>query len=1751
VDVFQIQQRLVSDYTSYVESFVNIRDQHIRKFVESEYRKGKYWPEPLLQLNPAFETASSVGELAANGLLHPPSAQVFRSKSDGSSLMLYRHQEEAIRVAGEGHSYVLTTGTGSGKSLSYFIPIVDRIFRQGPRRGLRAIVVYPMNALLNSQLEELESFLGNPDSSPISWRPYTGQEGESDRNAIRANPPDILLTNYVMLELMLTRAEDAPLLKKIEQSGSLEFLVLDEMHTYRGRQGADVAMLVRRLRERTGVTRLQCVGTSATMSNADDPRDRRTAVAEVATKLFGSEVSPDHVIGETLRPHFTHDGFNDSVLTSAVVDAARNVLPSSESEILANPLAEWIEEEFGVRRGADGFERAFPQEISRGARHLAERTQINEADCATAIKSMLLRGSEILLANSNRPVFAFRLHQFISRGDTVFATLDRGLKRGMTLEGQSVLPQDTTRYLYPLAFCRNCGEDYFVVDRVDSRSGSQLKARDFRDFSSKDENERSSGYIWLDSGFSPGSEYLPFDFTALDRLPDEYLTTRANGEVTPSRDIRKRIQAAEIDDAGGIRLTDADGPSPAWFIQGRLPFCLSCGEKWEQGASEFTKLGTLASEGRAGATTLITLKLVQALRAADGIDDKAKKVLSFTDNRQDASLQAGHFNDFVVTSMLRAGILAAIPIGGTTTFDRLPSELQQRLNLPYSDYGAHGDSDPGGKKRAREALRDVLAYRVFRDLRRGWRINQPNLEQLKLLTIEYSELADLAKETDFWQRDFLDVIEQLKAKHGNRGDWTWLYDDGLPAMLGSVAGLSPSDRQQLLELVLNHFRREVAIDAPVLREHEQSSLRDKARTNLNSLWGFDPNEELEPARMLRVSRAQRRGGELARDITPRSRLGQGVAKAIRHGNPDIASVSLDQRMLLLHLLTRALKYWGFLVEPNEDQQFLLSADVLLWRRNHAELSGQVNGFFHDFYQTLAAALPEDNNPVNIRGLHAREHTAQVPGEMRVRREQEFRSGTLPVLYSSPTMELGIDISSLNAVNMRNVPPTPANYAQRGGRAGRANQPAIVVTYCAANSPHDQYYFERRDKMVAGVVTPPRIDLANRDLIASHLHAVWLAETGARLESSLSSAIEVGDAALPVQPELLHQLQDNHARERALKRSQRILAGLDEDLTGSKWFSEEWIGSLMNRAAEDFDAACDRWRTLYRSAVEQIDIQGKRSNDLALTKVERDRAHNLENEARRQRDLLIENQATTNSDFYSYRYLASEGFLPGYNFPRLPLSAYVPGEYGGRRDGEYLQRSRFIAISEYGPGNSIYYEGNRYRVDRVSIPTAGTQGTPLESMKVCRICGYAHVLDQLNSDVCANPICGAVLDNSFYRDNLMRMTNVVTTRVAKISSEEEERTRQGFDLKTTIQFGATDQGLDIERGDFSVEPDAIDAELIYAPAASIWRLNLGWRRRKDKTSHGFWLDMDRGRWSRSEDPENDSGQEDSDVKKSNLEKVIPYVVDRQNALIVRLTEPGLKRLGDDASVAGSEALFALGVALSRGICAEFQLEETELGVELLPEGSEPHSIILTEGSEGGAGVLHRLLEEPDAISRIARQALEICHFDPETGEDYGQAHECGVACYRCLLSYRNQRYHDELNRFLVRDILREWQRGETRTRGVTLTREAQRDELKKLTQSSLEDQFIDWLFARGYRLPDQAGFLLDDPYTRPDFYYAESRACVYVDGAPHLQPGVMDKDRQIRDKLERRGYQVIVVTFPDRWEAELAGWHDVFGSGVAR
>lgn len=1101
MNVFELRNRLITDYGHFVRGFMHIQDERIRAKVEEELCTGLLWPESLIHLNPAFEPGAWIDELVDRGVLHAECRRIFRKdksaaegEGHGKPLRLYTHQTEAVQVAQAGHNYVLTTGTGSGKSLVYIISIVDHVLRHGSGRGIQALVVYPMNALANSQEGELEKFLrhGYPNGQgPVTFARYTGQETDEQKQQIIARPPDILLTNYVMLELILTRPQEKPL---IEAARHLRFLVLDELHTYRGRQGADVAMLVRRTREAFATAHLQCVGTSATLAGSGSYEEQRAEVAGIASMMFGAPVRPEHVIGETLRratpaPDLTTPQFLDA-LRRRVADP-QTTPPTDYQGFVTDPLSMWIESTFGVatEQATGRLIRTTPRSIAGPdgtAQQLSALTGIPPTCCAEAIEQQLL-GSYTCERNPETgfPVFAFRLHQFISRGDTVYTSVELEAERYLTVHKQQFVPGDRQRILLPLVFCRECGQEYYCV-RVSRSSETRQRVftpRELADHLSDAEGE--AGFLYANS-----TDPWPLDAEdVMPRLPDDWLEEH-RGALRVRANRRPYLpQAVRI----GVDGSEAATGLEAHYIPTPLRFCLRCGVSYGfRQTSDFAKLASLGTEGRSSATTVLSLAAIRYLRHDETLPPHARKLLSFTDNRQDASLQAGHFNDFIEIGLLRSALYKAVAAASPAglRYDDLVQRVFEALDLPLYLYA----SDPNVRFQALEetkrALRSVLGYRLYRDLKRGWRITAPNLEQCGLLEITYLSLDDVCQAEDIWG-----------TCH--------------PAL----ATATPQTRRDIAKTLLDFMRRELALKVDYLDPLTQERIQQQSSQRLLPPWALDESEQMEHAAILyprSFQREQDYGGHIY--LSPRGGFGQYLRRPATF--PDSpARLRLDDTRIICLQLLEALRAAGLteIVAPpraaDDVPGYQLPASALCWVAGDgtrpfydpicvpraAATGGRTNPFFVDFYQAVAA---------DGKGLEAHEHTAQVQYELRMAREEQCREGRLPILYCSPTMELGVDIAELNVVNLRNVPPTPANYAQRSGRAGRSGQPALVFTYCSTFSPHDQYFFKRPELMVAGAVTPPRLDMANEDLIRAHVHAIWLAQTGLPLGSSLRDVLMV-------------------------------------------------------------------------------------------------------------------------------------------------------------------------------------------------------------------------------------------------------------------------------------------------------------------------------------------------------------------------------------------------------------------------------------------------------------------------------------------------------------------------------------------------------------------------------------------------------------------------------------------------------------------
>ena len=1755
-NVFSFRDKLIDEYSTFSRSFVRIGADDIRHEVERDYADGRYWPEPLIQINPNYQQQGTVQQLARDGVLHPLCAEIFQvGKTEGhpAPLQLYTHQLQALAKGQKGQSFVVTTGTGSGKSLAFFLPIIDRILRAkdvDPSPRTRAIVIYPMNALANSQLEELDKFLhGFPvDAAPFSVARYTGQEKQSERDAIASNPPDILLTNFMMLELILTRFEETDR-QVLEHCAGLEFLVLDELHTYRGRQGADVALLVRRLRERLHADSLACIGTSATMSSAEHHDDRNQAVAEVASRLFGASITAQDVIGETLE-RVTDPALDLAAIRSHLAAAIQRA--SFEWDDFAafarDPLAVWVELNLGIAlHDNEPPRRAQPMTLKDASEGLAA-----DADCTldaarVALQRFLL-AAHVVKTPQGRAPFAFKLHQFISGPGKVMATLEAPGVRHVTMDAQRFAPgrQAEAVQLYATHFCRDCGQEYHPVWRVSNDSSESFEPREIDDITADDEDTR---YGFLCPQREGQQQYRG----ALEDLPEAWLdVTRAEPKIKPN--YRQAVPVPVRVDAQG----QTGRGETYWYIPGKFRFCLSCGQEHEAHGKDINRLASLSGEGRSSATTVLTLSALRQLfdesAPAVGQPD-ARKLLGFTDNRQDAALQAGHFNDFIFLLTLRSGLLGALQASqGVLDEVQLADAVFKALRFDANDAGTLAEylRNPKlmglARQEAQRTLRFIIGYRLLRDLRRGWRFNNPNLDQLGLLAIRYRELD------------------------------AFCADDTVFAHHAALVKLSGADRARLCQIIFDAMRGGLCLESRYLDHVEHDKTRTSAYAYLNDRWAFAADEQLETARYLITGKRPEFKGKPRGDLVtggPRSRLLRQVKTTAFWKNSALASDTTRwksaQWVELIESVLHAASLYGYVQKHPLDAQTVgwrLSASALQWcltADQPASADLKPNAFFRQLYLNIADLLRASSHP--LFDFEAQEHTAQVDAERRQLLEQRFRYTEkdrnewasnpahdaplerLPVMFCSPTMELGVDISALNTVYLRNVPPTPANYAQRSGRAGRSGQQALVITYCAAQSPHDQWFFHHAAQMVHGVVKPPTLDLANRDLVESHLQAVWLACAQVALPSSIAELLDLSQTGKPLKADFQTYFSDPALQVCARTSAARVIAQLQEDLDRSDWFSPDYVHKVIEQAAQNFSRALERWRVLYQATLTQMAMADQLVKSHTASNSERQNAQRRYADAARQHAVLLKTGNTQNSDFYSYRYLASQGFLPGYNFPRLPLMAWIParGGSGSSKDdeGSMVSRPRFLALSEFGPRSLIYHQGRMYRVVRAKLNVgnadhiSGDSRLATIASRVCSQCGYGHVGEsgagEPLAERCEN--CDALLTEHDWVRELYRIETVETIQVERISINDEDRQRQGFELQTTYRFLPGPDGL-IQKRKARVKLGAeVLAELTYAPAAQVWRINRGWRRRKDKAQLGFYINPMTGTWSRQDDPSASESNESEEplLDKVSNQRIVPFVEDHRNLLILA----PLRELP-------IEAMATLQAALKRGIEMTFQIEESELVAEPLPTGGERRALLFYEAAEGGAGVLTRLASDPASLAQVASQALQLMHYQKPAGVwqndalpeqlDANGRRICEAGCYQCLLSYFNQPDHAHIDRHNADAIAL-----------LVALANAQVQPLASspisapaLAAPDAHDPIAQWLRAlhvAGLRQPDATRVPADQGAVTAAAQYQAARVLVFVD------PLASEQITRLTDK----GWRVLDCSDPAQWATQFATHADVFGT----
>jgi ATP-dependent helicase YprA (DUF1998 family)/predicted nucleic acid-binding Zn-ribbon protein len=1748
---FDALDEVQTSYRDYVETFQNVADDTIEAWIDERINTGKVlWKEPFVQLNERFQTGRPLTDFVDDGSLHPGVLDVFDDES-GEPIEPYKHQSEAIESIREGNT-IVSTGTGSGKSFAFGIPIVSDCLEALDRgeEGIKAVIVYPMNALANSQYEEfaerlngsglsLGLYTGDTPNDPDSEAEFLNQFGRDEpfdcevvsREEMREDPPDVLMTNYVMLDYILTRHQDKELFPP-SHDGALEYLVLDEIHTYTGQQGADVAALIRRLREHTGAgEELTCIGTSATVQS-EEGLDADVEISDFSERIFGSPVKPDAVIGEY---HYTlglsggeelpdtvkvtpedvqqFDGTADEGtklaerLTERSLSREETSSASALGEVLLNhPTVAFLDEHLSQRSQQiqpSGEEAEQTEESLVELYRESHRPSASPAGARRELQAALLAGTigTTEVQGDQQPIFVPKLHSFFSQGSGLVAcltpeTLDDD-EPHLSDAGDIQCRHCAQKYdrhseAFPLSFCRACGQEYYTIVR-DERG--HLSPREVSDLSV--EEGEMAGYImrgkW-DSEETP----LPANWfdddgvlrdTWVDAVPEEATYCPQHNRLTDGH-----LDGGQL--ACGCFATQ--GIEVMW-TEAEFLFCGNCGVSHTRmgRAMELSKMFKFGTVGRSTATDVLIGSTMQEL------PEPQQKTIAFSDNRQDTALQAAHLNNLYQRVKFRRALFGALKENGQVsiadignrTFDILENNNALPDGLQTTRFGIPDD------EKARYSR--YLQFHSLLELRKSQQRGQQSLEDVGLLDVEYENLEKLATIDEVWE--------------------------DIPVL----SDADPEVRHEYCKAFLDLFRRTAALNHDIFtnfgdfRRNTLNNLVDSTQFHKQQFFRF-PEGFSDTADTSGTEQIHRFTDWRSRHVkwTTRSLdVDTDEAADVIEGVRDLLSDPEELPLLIEDSIYRGRKAYMLnssfvkLVahDPSDVSvcpkcKTVVTRDQLDMCLNSScgnvapEESDLRDSYFHELYtQSFAEAVD----------IFAAEHSGQIEGDLRKELETQFREGgNLNTIVSTPTMELGIDIGDLSNVFMRNVPPNPSNYAQRSGRAGRQDQPSLVTTFCGSGfgrASHDQYFYQRPERIIAGEISPPTFLLNNKDLLEAHINALVLEIIDFKLNGKIKQILEI--KATENSYELYDSYQDD--LESAIESNRGQISDSVRDAFDrergreeySDWFTDEYIEERIDRFVDNLDEAFDPWRIEYSRLTREL----RRLNK----KLGAEGGEYLERQERDAIERRLENMREGGQRFYAYQYLRSQGFLPNYGFPRSNCTL------GFTTMEDDIQRDESQAIREFAPGNHVYYRGERHGVKYARPKTRDAEPVTRHKI-VCPACESILMGDDAQ-EAAGCPACGESFDGVHTNPNTMELPDQRARPEENITSDDEERQREGYDIN---QYYEKHNAQELE-----LDGDGVSARVTYESNARIVTVNSGIRGRDEDELQGFALCTECKRWLNSygQIEKHLDGNCYANADKGAIREGIElYTEGGHDTVTVTTPLPG--NVDEDRS---KSFFHTLKEALYQGVLVEFDLDEQELSTFIKPSPSEHGdlAIVIHETSEGGAGALHDLTDpDKDRFARAIREALDVLHVNDPDG--------CERACYECLMSYYNQREHS----WFDREIVLPWLQG-AQTMALDPIVQENDDEryqqLQERCESGLEREVLERVRKGGYTLPAEAQKTIydgDEPVVEADFYYpAEGRPqpiVVFVDGPDHDKDHVRADDEAKRERLLTMNYRYFAVSSPE-------------------
>lgn len=1544
-------------YKEYLHSSFNFGNSNLQKLFEEQLKKEKLFEGPYVDLNLPFMRDSSINQLIDKGIVCKSFAKLGDVHLDRS---LYSHQEESIRHICSGRSAVITTGTGSGKTESFLFPILNDLLKDiengNKDIGIRAIFLYPMNALVNDQIDRVRKILSVYPY--ITYGFFTGDTKETisqndriklaeenntvipenellSRKEIRENPPHLLFTNYSMLEYLLIRPNDYNIFEP-SKLNNWKYVILDEAHSYYGSLGIELSLLMRRL---TGLApkKPRFILTSATLGKQGESEQE---IVDFAKNLTSVEFDIDDIIFSK-RIHMNSELINYTVSGSDYINLKENLnnidnirlIADKYTSVSCNNISEILYNLLVCDRNVYILYQTLKNESKSFFTILSEYNDNIRPNELTALIDLIN-----IAEKDGIGIFDLKYHSFVRPLSGAYISLNEPQQLSLTKTNNI-----GNFKAFELGNCRYCNSPY-IIGKIITNSENGLNYL----YQNKEvdiyENYGNNEFVNLDYFLLKNA----LDEEEYDSKMLEECTVCAKcGCISVTGNLNSQNCECENYYKKTIYRVDQTKSSDGENLSfNNINQCHCCRHKSKSGIIRGLNLGKdegtaliaqilfeAIDENEAKENNHVKLSLKSRKKSSIIINTKKEKqFLAFSDSRQQASFFASFF-DSTHTRMLQKRIIWQIIKEQNyrqLTTDELASYLTDKIKknrMFPNDLSAH-------KNAWISLLVDLLKVDGDYD---GEGLG------LYYFDLDFSDIFN-----NFTNEDIEEVYGQYNITKSDLEtvmQVVFSVFKTTPAVNYIKSTLTPDEKKEFLEY--RRFDNFVAFQKP------QRS-QDK---NIRSFLPANGQENMVVRYIKKVFGCNNKDAKGILDVLFNS-LAVEISKSdgsekilIKHSSQEAYQVDSSKYILKNYKSSkyyqcskcgRLTPYNVHNVCPRDNCNGMLSEvdpDVVL-KRN----------YYRNEYKTK-----------KIEKIVIKEHTAQLDRKKAKQYQNQFKNKEINILSCSTTFEMGIDIGNLETVFMRNVPPTPANYVQRAGRAGRRkDSSAYILTYCGTSS-HDYTYFNEPQKMISGVIRPPYFNVQNEKIIVRHLMAICL---GFFFRNYPNYSKTIDGLVFEDGVNKFYDYINSHPSDLNEYINKKVLPeniyhkyhnfGWFDKMNGNDYKLQQFVDTIRELSNEYKKAKADA-------------IKNEKGNEIDYY------------------NKLIESLRNENMITSLSRYCV----IPKYGFPVdvVDLEIYQNGLLNKNLD---LSRDLRIALSEYAPDSEVIADKKKYTSKYISLPKA----SPLAKhyFSICSNCEKINIF--VNSGV--NNICKYCGESISQQRSEFFIEPIYGFKTGITKESTRMKPKRSYAGEITYLGGGEKDKYSLNlNGYMSIETSTEDELLIMNRSGFYMCSVCGYSDIASKSNIAPQITKSHKNFKQY------------DCSCDELERI--RLGHKFKTDVARFTIPVLS----SSEKYGYQKALSFMYAFLEGISNALDIERTDIdGVLELNLNEQSYDMLIFDNVPGGAGHIKRIVSK-EAIVNTLNAALNKV------------SQKCcdeNTSCYNCLRNYYNQSYHDKLKRKYAKDYI---------------------------------------------------------------------------------------------------------------------------------